>query len=124
MQTATERDVRTTEEPPPWRFCTRVAFRFCFVYLGLFCLTFAQITFAFAGALARWLPEHAVLWQMVLLDAVTRWVGRTVFGTDRLRLTGRLEGRPVTISLQRQSLDDFTLRNRGFRWVQEQPFVG
>jgi hypothetical protein len=44
--------------------------------------------------------------------------------TDRLRLTGRLEGRPVTISLQRQSLDDFTLRNRGFHWVQEQPFLG
>jgi hypothetical protein len=269
VQTATEWDVRTTEEPPPWRFCTRVAFRFCFVYLGLFCLTFAQITFAFAGALARWLPEHAMLWQMMLLDAVTRWVGRTVFGADaalnpdsgsgdqssiwvlvfclllvalvatavwsaldrhrltyrrlaagflvflrmclggqmlfygfakviptqmpapplaallerfgavttdesrwqrvvfdapelvtcqrmngdlvdvaairsddtltlsdvatftvdrqaadRLRLTGRLEGRPVSISLQRQSLDDFTLRNRGFRWVQEQPFLG
>jgi hypothetical protein len=82
VQTATEWDVRTTEEPPPWRFCTRVAFRFCFVYLGLFCLTFAQITFAFAGALARWLPEHAMLWQMMLLDAVTRWVGRTVFGAD------------------------------------------
>jgi hypothetical protein len=82
VQTATEQDVRTTEEAPPWRLCTRVAFRFCFVYLGLFCLVFAQITFAFAGPLARWLPEHAVLWQMVLLDPVTRWVGRTVFGTD------------------------------------------
>jgi hypothetical protein len=32
--------------------------------------------------------------------------------------------RVVTISLQRHSLNDFTLRNRGFNWVQEEPFVG
>lgn len=41
---------------------------------------------------------------------------------DRLRLDGRLDGRPVTIALQRKSLDDFLLLNRGFHWVQEQPF--
>jgi hypothetical protein len=39
-------------------------------------------------------------------------------------LDGRLEERPVTISLRRQNLDDFTLRNRGFNWVQEQPYLG
>jgi hypothetical protein len=43
---------------------------------------------------------------------------------DLLRLDGRLDGRPVTITLQRQSLDDFTLRNRGFHWVQESPYFG
>jgi hypothetical protein len=43
---------------------------------------------------------------------------------DRLRLTGRWRGRPVTITLERQPLDGFTLRNRGFRWVQEAPFFG
>jgi hypothetical protein len=39
-----------------------------------------------------------------------------------LRLDGHLDGRPVTIALQRKSLDDFLLLNRGFHWVQEQPF--
>jgi hypothetical protein len=43
---------------------------------------------------------------------------------DRLRLDGRLDGRPVTITMQRQSLDDFTLRSRGFHWVQEVPYFG
>jgi hypothetical protein len=37
---------------------------------------------------------------------------------------GRLDGRLVTISLRLQTLDDFVLRNRGFHWVQEQPFIG
>jgi len=67
---------------PPWRPATRVAFRFCFVYFGLFCLLFAQITFAFAGILATLLPDRAVLWQLVLLDPALSWVGRTVFGVD------------------------------------------
>jgi hypothetical protein len=67
LRPVTEHGVTTDDERPPWRTGTRVAFRFCFVYLGVF---------------GRWLPDHAVLWQMVLLDPVTRWVGRTVFGVD------------------------------------------
>ena len=65
-----------------WRLPTRIAFRFCVVYFGLFCLTFAQITFVFTGVLSQWLPDRAVLWQMIALDPVTGWVGRTVFGVD------------------------------------------
>jgi hypothetical protein len=42
-------------------------------------------------------------------------------GPDRLRLDGRLDGRPVTMSLQRVDLNSFTLRNRGFHWVQDYP---
>ncbi|MGV0745365.1 DoxX family protein [Mycolicibacterium sp. XJ870] len=61
---------------------TKIAFRFCFVYFSLFCLTFAQITFAFVGVIGQWLPERAVMWQMVLLDPALGWVGRTVFGVD------------------------------------------
>jgi hypothetical protein len=78
----TEQDVTTDDTTRPWRVGTRVAFRFCFVYFGLFCLTFAQITFAYAGILGRWLPDKAVMWQMLLLEPVTRWVGRTIFGVD------------------------------------------
>ena len=42
--------------------------------------------------------------------------------SDQLRLTGTLSGRDVTISLDRLDLDQFTLRNRGFHWVQEYPY--
>lgn len=61
---------------------TRVAFRFCLLYFGLFCLWFAQITYAFAGILVLWLPPGAVMWQMLLTDPISTWVGRTVFGVD------------------------------------------
>ena len=44
-------------------------------------------------------------------------------GPDRLRLDGRLDGRPVTMSLQRVDLNSFTLRNRGFHWVQDYPYL-
>ena len=43
---------------------------------------------------------------------------------DHLRLDGRLKDSRVTITLERQPLDDFTLRNRGFHWVQEAPYFG
>ncbi|MHC9294440.1 DoxX family protein [Mycobacterium sp. LTG2003] len=66
----------------PWRGVTKIAFRFCFVYFGLFCLLFAQIVFVFAGIIGQWLPEQAVMWQMLLADPVLGWVGRTVFGVD------------------------------------------
>ena len=41
---------------------------------------------------------------------------------DQLRLDGRLDGRPVTMSLERVDLNSFTLRSRGFHWVQDYPF--
>jgi hypothetical protein len=82
VQSATVEVVAVDDEPGAWRLGTRIGFRFCVVYLGLFCLTFAQITFAFAGVLARWLPDGAVIWQMVALEPITGWVGRTVLGVD------------------------------------------
>ncbi|KGI66525.1 DoxX family protein [Mycolicibacterium rufum] len=66
----------------PWHPATRVAFRFCVVYVGLFCLTFAQIVFVYAGILTRWLPPDAVIWQMTRIATVLTWVGRHVFGVD------------------------------------------
>lgn len=77
-------DVNSTTQisGPPWHPMTRIAFRFAVLYLGLFCLWFAQITFAFAGVLMRWLPDGAVMWQMLLTDPVSSWVGRHVFGVD------------------------------------------
>jgi hypothetical protein len=68
--------------PAGWQSVTRVVFRFCVVYFGLFCLLFVQIMVVFTGLLARWLPAEATLWQMSALGPVTEWVGRHVFGVD------------------------------------------
>ncbi|MEH3139240.1 MAG: DoxX family protein [Mycobacterium kyogaense] len=66
----------------PWHPLTRIAFRFCVVYFGLFCLLFAQILFVYVGVLARWLPSEAVIWQMTLIEPALTWVGQHVFGVD------------------------------------------
>ena len=71
-----------TLEPTPWHPATRLAFRFCFAYLGLFCLWFAQITFVFTGIAGQWFPDEAIMWQMVTLEPVTGWVGSHVLGVD------------------------------------------
>jgi uncharacterized membrane protein YphA (DoxX/SURF4 family) len=82
VQSATAEVTEVDDEPVAWSLGTRIGFRFCVVYLGLFCLTFAQIIFVFVGVLARWLPDGAVIWQMVALEPITGWVGRTVLGVD------------------------------------------
>ncbi|WP_227980898.1 DoxX family protein [Nocardia spumae] len=70
------------EEParPGWNPLTRIAFRFTFLYLGLFCLSYPQVVFAFTGWFGSWLDSDAVLWQGRLLRPVLEWTGRTVFG--------------------------------------------
>lgn len=85
------------DESPTWAPTTRVAFRFCVVYLGMFCLTFAQITFAYAGVLAALLPDGAVIWQMVALEPLTRWFGRTALGVDAALTPGSGSGDQAAI---------------------------
>ncbi|WP_343577500.1 DoxX family protein [Mycobacterium sp.] len=68
--------------PVRWHLLTRISFRFCVVYFGLFCLLFVQIAFVFTGVFGWWLPPGAVWWQMNALGPVTEWVGRHVFGID------------------------------------------
>lgn len=41
---------------------------------------------------------------------------------DHLLLRGKLHDRPVTITLDRVDLNTFTLRSRGFHWVQNYPY--
>ncbi|WP_369830954.1 DoxX family protein [Mycobacterium sp. NS-7484] len=68
--------------PSAWPEVTKIAFRFCFLYFGLFSLMFAQILFAFLGAVGNWLPDRAVMWQMTVLEPLLRWVGAHVFGIE------------------------------------------
>ena len=42
---------------------------------------------------------------------------------DRLSLRGKLHDRAVVISLERVDLNSFTLRSRGFHWVQDYPYL-
>jgi uncharacterized membrane protein YphA (DoxX/SURF4 family) len=67
-----------------WNPFTRIAFRFCFLYFGLFCVLYPQLLFAFLGWFGSngRLPADAVVWQVRVLDPAYRWVGRTVFGVD------------------------------------------
>ena len=65
-----------------WHLLTRIAFRFGFVYVGLFCLLFAQIVFVYAGVFTRLLPPDAVIWQLTQIAPVLTWVGRHVFGIE------------------------------------------
>jgi hypothetical protein len=81
----------------PWPPFLRIAFRFCFVYFGLFCLTFAQIVFVYAGVLTRLLPQDAVLWQMMAVEPVLNWVGRQVFGIDAVLHRGSGSGDQAVI---------------------------
>lgn len=82
-QSGTDVAASIADTPPrPWPTVTKIAFRFCFLYFGLFCLLFAQITFAFLGIIGTWLPERAVMWQLTVLSPVLTWVGREVFGVE------------------------------------------
>lgn len=78
------REASTTTARTAWHPATRIAFRFCVLYFGLFCLLIPYIHFALLGAFGRWVHGHAGLWATSLTDPVTGWVGTTVFGVDAL----------------------------------------
>jgi len=72
------------EQSRDWRFLTRVAFRFCVLYVGLFCVLFPQILYVLTGAVSAAFPARTSMWQMIALAPVTEWVGRHVFGVDAI----------------------------------------
>ncbi|OAT67456.1 DoxX family protein [Mycobacteroides immunogenum] len=71
-----------TQATASWRPSTRVAFRFCVVYFGLFCLLLTQIPFALLGVAGRMIGGQFALSVMSLLNPLTGWVGRTLFGVN------------------------------------------
>jgi uncharacterized membrane protein YphA (DoxX/SURF4 family) len=73
------------DEPAPpeqvrWKPVTRVVFRFCFVYLGLFALA-TQISGSMIPNLSFYYRGLGKLWPM---RDVTQWVARNVFGAAEL----------------------------------------
>ena len=72
-----------------WNPFTRIAFRFCVVYFGLFCVAIPQITLMSAGWFLASLPRNAGMWVQRLCEPVLAWIGRVVFGVQvRAYLSG------------------------------------
>jgi hypothetical protein len=67
-------------ETRPWNVTTRIAFRFCFAYFGLFCVGTAQILFTVLGVFGSLLPETAVRW--ILVRPILDWAAIHIFGLD------------------------------------------
>ncbi|MFC4128456.1 DoxX family protein [Nocardia rhizosphaerae] len=65
-----------------WSPVTLLAFRFCVVWLGLYCLLWTYIPFALLGVAGRWVREYPGPWNTPFTDPVTGWVGRVFFGVD------------------------------------------
>nr|WP_280261988.1 DoxX family protein [Nocardia wallacei] len=72
-----------------WNPLTRIGFRFCVLYFGLFCLLIPPIVFVLTGPLGRRLGYDAQFWHIRALQPVLDRVGRELFGTTvRLYPTG------------------------------------
>ena len=67
---------------PRWNPFTRMAFRFCFLYFGLFCALTPPIVFDLTGPIGRRLGHDVQFWHIRKLQPVLNWVGREVFGTE------------------------------------------
>jgi hypothetical protein len=82
----------SSDQSSVWRLGKQVAFRFCVVYFGFFCLLYVQIMFVFCGVFGAKLPSNATVWQMSTLAPVTEWVGHRVFGVDAALLPDSRSG--------------------------------
>ncbi|AYF77333.1 DoxX family protein [Nocardia yunnanensis] len=82
IDTTLDREAGDTASRPAWSPFGRLAFRFGFLYFGLFCVFYPQPLFAFLGPAARWLPEDWFRYWLDLSTPLVKWVGHTVFGTD------------------------------------------
>jgi len=66
-------DVAASEPAPAWRLATRIAFRFCFIYFGLYILL-TQMNF---------IPFVPALQALPPVEPTVKWVIRNVFHDDR-----------------------------------------
>ncbi|QIS12251.1 DoxX family membrane protein [Nocardia arthritidis] len=65
-----------------WNPVTRIVFRFCFSYFGLFCLFFPWMWFSYLIAFRRVLPDDATVWSARPVAPIVGWVGRHLFGVS------------------------------------------
>ncbi|WP_067548698.1 DoxX family protein [Nocardia crassostreae] len=77
----------TPAEPGRWNPVTRVAFRFSFVYFGLFLLIYPQPILALFGPLTNSIPEKWGRAYAEFPSPLVEWVGRTVFDVEAVLRT-------------------------------------
>ncbi|WP_225729095.1 MULTISPECIES: DoxX family protein [unclassified Nocardia] len=77
---AEARAAAVTLDQVRWKPFTRIAFRFCFLYFGLFCLLTPPIVFVFTGWFGRRLGQYASLWPIRKSQPALNWVSQHVFG--------------------------------------------
>jgi uncharacterized membrane protein YphA (DoxX/SURF4 family) len=82
--TATSHQVPELAQPTPpgphWRLATRVAFRFCLVYFGLYCLVTQILTGLYAPMITLSLPNLDQLWPV---RSIIFWTAAHIFHVTR-----------------------------------------
>ncbi|MEU2029952.1 DoxX family protein [Nocardia amamiensis] len=76
----------------PWSGATRVAFRFGFLYFGLFCLVYPSIVPEFLGVARQWLPDWVNVGVARALRPIVEWTGTQVFGASVAANTASISG--------------------------------
>src|SRR5215472_16098517 len=61
---------------PNWSLSTRIGFRFCFLYLGLYCLSTQIITSLFSTTQGADIPDPSTLWP---LRPLVFWTAAHIF---------------------------------------------
>src|SRR5436305_14259322 len=64
---------------PKWSSAARIAFRFCLVYLGLYCLATQIITSLFSATQGEDIPDLSTLWP---LRSVVFWTAAHIFRVE------------------------------------------
>ena len=64
-----------------WKPRTRIAFRFCFLYFGLYCLLIPPNLFTLTGWFGRWVGYDAQYWPIRKMQPALDGVSRYLFGT-------------------------------------------
>ena len=79
METVQTEQVQPEEQAPEWRLASRVAFRFCFVYFGLYCLS-AQIITSLVPLTDVDIPDPSTFRP---IRAIVFWAAAHIFGVSK-----------------------------------------
>lgn len=79
METVQTEQVQPAVQAPEWRLASRVAFRFCFVYLGLYCLS-TQIITSLVPLPNLDIPDPATFWP---IRPIVSWTAARIFRVSK-----------------------------------------
>ena len=79
MQTARTDEVQPETQTSEWRLATRVAFRFCFVFFGLYCLS-TQVITSFVPVPNFDIPDPSAFWP---IRPIVFWTAAHIFGVSK-----------------------------------------